>query len=139
MAQGINPRYIPAGGFKHKEAFALMKYQNDDGHVMWCWNSRDGITPFGITVPASIDQAASTYHHVDWYEDAFMPNFVPPVGMRIFTDKPGFDPSKDQFNLSVLVVTLEESIRFGEDAALRPWRPGPSPSGLLVPERRIIQ
>ena len=137
MAKGIEPRYIPANGFKQAEAFKLMKYQNDDAHVMWCWNSRDGITPFTIRVTAP-GVPVCDYTHTDWYEDVFIPNFVPPVGMRVFIDKPGYDPQKDPFNLSVLVVTLEDNIRFGEDAAMRPWRPAPSQSGLVIPERKIL-
>ncbi|HXE05809.1 MAG TPA: hypothetical protein VN579_07475 [Bryobacteraceae bacterium] len=36
-------------GFENAEAFMLMKYQSKDGTVTeLLWNSRDGVTPFGI-------------------------------------------------------------------------------------------
>lgn len=87
------------------EAFALMKYVNRaTGRVEWIWNSRDGVTPFGIDdplAPAELVKAhrarrkAKDYHpekdidpaimsHADWHEDVFLPNFIPTDGNRIF-------------------------------------------------------
>lgn len=74
--------------FQHHEAFKLMKYANQHGVVEWLWNSRDGVTPFGIAVAgiteARMDDERKTLRHVEWHSDVFMPFFVPPVGMRIF-------------------------------------------------------
>jgi len=103
-------------GMKHGESYALMKYQNDKaGRVEWLWNSRDGVTPFVI----SCDKT-SVASHADWHEDVFVPNFVPPVGMRIFVDgKPsihgGFEPS---------VVTVDAALqcKFAELAEKTPWQ-----------------
>lgn len=63
------------------EAYMLMKYVSDDSsEIEWLWNSRDGVSPFGVSSRVSKDIIS----HADWGEDAFVPNFVPPVGMRIF-------------------------------------------------------
>lgn len=87
------------------EAFALMKYVNRaTGRVEWLWNSRDGVTPFGIDDPLAPAEAlaahaerrgADDFHpekdidpsimtHADWHEDVFLPNFIPTEGNRIF-------------------------------------------------------
>ena len=87
------------------EAFALMKYRNPaSGRIEWLWNSRDGVTPFGIDDPLCPELAKNRYRermrardfkveeepdpasmsHVDWHEDVFLPNFVPTEGTRIF-------------------------------------------------------
>ena len=66
----------------HKEAFCLMTYAADDGsETETLWNSRDGVTPFGIS-----SVSGKSMHHVDWQEDKYCPDFVPPPGMRIFVD-----------------------------------------------------
>ena len=68
--------------YKHGEAYCLMKYVDEaTGEVEWLWNSRDGVTPFGIQ-----SRAGNIASHADWHEDVKAPNFVPPVGMRIFID-----------------------------------------------------
>lgn len=45
-------KYITSRTVKccHSEAFQLMLYRSGDGHEIWIWNSRDGVTPFGTTV-----------------------------------------------------------------------------------------
>lgn len=89
----------------HGEAFALMKYQNKvTGRVEWLWNSRDGVTPFVIDDPlvppgevqrfeqrrakGKVDEAHEpdprAMAHADWHEDAFLPNYVPTDGTRMF-------------------------------------------------------
>lgn len=87
------------------EAFCLMKYVNSaTGKVEWLWNSRDGVTPFGLE-DSWPDSMATMQHlarwsagerdlsanpdprmmqHADWHEDAFLPNFTPPIGFRVF-------------------------------------------------------
>lgn len=74
---------------QHGEAYCLMKYASKAGAIEWLWNSRDGVTPFGIG-PASDDNAML---HADWHEDSFAPNFVPPVGMRVFMSWSDAPPS----------------------------------------------
>lgn len=70
---------------RFSEAYMLMKYQNDAGtEVEWLWNSRDGVTPFSIGPKEGTPGLGNSLSHADWGEDAFVPNFVPPVGMRIF-------------------------------------------------------
>lgn len=90
---------------RYGEAFAYMKYVNDaSGRVEWLWNSRDGVTPFGIDDPLCppADRDAFRAHlaapgpdaeprrdpavmsHADWHEDVFLPNFIPTEGTRIF-------------------------------------------------------
>lgn len=63
------------------EAFCLMKYQAESGETEWIWNSRDGVTPFCITM-----KSGDEGRHADWPGDRYMPNHVPKVGERIFVD-----------------------------------------------------
>jgi hypothetical protein len=68
--------------YQHSEAFCLMKYRSDDGtEEEIIWNSRDGVTPFVITLPSG-----KTASHVDWHEDRRVPDYKPPVGSRMFVD-----------------------------------------------------
>lgn len=84
QSQG-NPNARPLTALRHVEGFKLMKYvSQDDGFVEWIWNSRDGVTPFGIG--DARDGAEAMMHHADWGEDAMVPNFIPPVGSRVFMD-----------------------------------------------------
>lgn len=76
MAGGDNVSYA------HKEAFCLMQYQDEvTKEIEILWNSRDGVTPFGIE-----SRAGNTAYHVDWRKDVCRPDFVPTPGMRIFVD-----------------------------------------------------
>lgn len=86
----------------HGEAFRLMRYANPvSGRTEWIWNSRDGSTPMAVidhyADPEAIEEYAAAIatsegvgdhpaimRHVAWHEDAFVPNFVPPLGMRVF-------------------------------------------------------
>lgn len=90
-----------------REAFHLLRYQNArSGRTEWLWNSRDGATPPAIVdhladpevieayaaalekaEPAEVKRLGNSpaiMQHVAWHEDSFVPNFVPPLGMRIF-------------------------------------------------------
>jgi hypothetical protein len=68
--------------YEHREAFCLMKYRSDDGtEEEIIWNSRDGVTPFVVTLPSG-----KTGTHVDWHEDRCVPDFKPSVGSRMFVD-----------------------------------------------------
>lgn len=65
------------GGYAHGEAFALMLYRDDTtGREEWIWNSRDGVTPFGV----------EGMKHADWFRDVRAPWHLPPIGSRIFVD-----------------------------------------------------
>jgi hypothetical protein len=70
--------------YQHGEAYCQMTYLADDGsgETETVWNSRDGVTPFVITL-----RSGKTAHHHDWSADQRMPeDWTPPSGMRIFTD-----------------------------------------------------
>ena len=65
---------------KHPEAFCLMTYKSDDGReAEVIWNSRDGVTPFVITL-----KSGRAGRHVEWHKDAYAPAHRPKVGDRIF-------------------------------------------------------
>lgn len=69
-------------GYRHAEAFCLMKYATKDGsEVEWLWNSRDGVTPFIIR-----SRAGNEMHHVDFWLDRPVPNYQPLPSERIFVD-----------------------------------------------------
>jgi hypothetical protein len=66
----------------HKEAFCLMQYRSKDGtESEQIWNSRDGVTPFGV-----LSRNGKQMYHVEWNNDEYDPYFVPPSGMRIFVN-----------------------------------------------------
>ena len=59
-----------------------MKYRSDDGtEEEIIWNSRDGVTPFVITL-----RSGKQATHVEWYNDRRVPNYSPKPGERIFVD-----------------------------------------------------
>lgn len=64
------------------EAFCLMKYKSrvSDAFEL-VWNSRDGVTPFGIRL-----RNGEEAEHVEWQRDQYLPNYVPAVGDRVFVD-----------------------------------------------------
>lgn len=69
--------------YKHPEAYCRMSYANGDRSVTEVlWNSRDGVTPYGI---GSADGTCELLH-VDWNKDKRDIFFVPPVGSRVFID-----------------------------------------------------
>lgn len=73
---------VKNGGYLHKEAYCLMKYASRDGsEVEWIWNSRDGVTPFGIH-----SRSGAEMSHVQWQFDIRIPNYQPLPGERIFVD-----------------------------------------------------
>lgn len=66
----------------HPEAFCLMKYRADDGSVEeLIWNSRDGVTPFVITM-----QNGKPGTHINWHEDVYAPGHQLKPGERYFAD-----------------------------------------------------
>ncbi|MCB8840196.1 hypothetical protein [Aurantimonas sp. VKM B-3413] len=119
------------------EAFCLMKYREpvDGGRVEWIWNSRDGITPFCVLDREQAGRSPREgerpilWQHVDWNEDVRVPNWIPPVGSRIFADIPDFDPAVDDHNVQTVVVDEEmqeqfrqRAERFQIDISKRPTR-----------------
>ena len=77
--------------YNHVEAFCLMKYQSKDGQITeMLWNSRDGVTPFGIR---SKDGTTELFH-VEWQRDVCCPDHKPQKGDRIFVD---LTPEKARF------------------------------------------
>jgi hypothetical protein len=84
-------------GHQHAEAFCLMQYECSPprttrfgpgtprpscGTVEWIWNSRDGVTPFGVNCRACGGEAM----HARWGEDQYAPDYTPPLGSRMFVD-----------------------------------------------------
>lgn len=68
--------------YQHAEAFCLMKYTSDDGtEEEIIWNSRDGVTPFVITL-----RSGKTAMHRDWGADQCVPDYKPLPGSRMFVD-----------------------------------------------------
>lgn len=86
MGVGIGHKH----GHQHGEAFCLMTYYcGTCSRRERLWNSRDGVTPFGIHCPdcAAIGEEHSIgMAHVDWATDRYAPDYRPYVGQRIFRD-----------------------------------------------------
>ena len=102
-------------GHKHAEAFNLMKYRSEDGtEEEIIWNSRDGVTPFSLTL-----KSGKPATHVEWDKDVYVPDYVPKPGDRIFID-----------------LTLEKALEYAR-RNLQRWHDdgdmdmyGPAPSAL---------
>lgn len=71
--------------YDHAEAFCLMLYQcNDCRKLEFLYNTRDGVTPFGIICKHCGGFDAL---HVAWGADVCIPNWTPPPGtLRLFKD-----------------------------------------------------
>ena len=68
---------------QHKEAFNQMLYICQEcGFLEILWNSRNGVTPFGI----SCRHCAGDALHKHWQLDHRMPDWTPTPGTRIFKD-----------------------------------------------------
>lgn len=66
------PRRTP-NGHNHAEAFCLMWYQcKDCGAKERIWNSRDGVTPFGMRCPSC---GRADYYHTYFGSDLYAPNW----------------------------------------------------------------
>lgn len=76
-------------GYQHGEAFCHMRYGTKDGATwMTVWNSRDGVTPFGMRHPRTGEDLT---HLPPWSADIFDPLHVPDVGAYVWID---LDPEK---------------------------------------------
>lgn len=88
-------------GHTHGEAFCLMTYScvgkhvpaapgsknfmdrtEGCGHREIIWNSRDGVTPFGMGCPS----CGGDLQHVSWSADVYTPNHKPNHGQGIWRD-----------------------------------------------------
>jgi hypothetical protein len=68
--------------YRHAEAYCLMTYTADDGSEQeTVWNSRDGVTPFVITL-----RSGKTASHLNWQADRRVPDHIPEPGSRMFVD-----------------------------------------------------
>lgn len=68
---------------RHAEAFKLMIYQCQQcGYAERIWNSRDGVTPFGVGCRHCGDDAM----HTSWRSDQYLPDHDPKPGDRYFRD-----------------------------------------------------
>lgn len=64
----------PKTEYQHKEAFCLMQYQCKHCHgTEILWNSRDGVTPFGIHCRI----CGGSMLHENWQADRFTPDHTP--------------------------------------------------------------
>jgi hypothetical protein len=79
----LGPRPSTSTGHFHTEAFCLMWYACECGHRERIWNSRDGVTAFGLVCPSCTEPKL---HHVNWNLDQYAPNHVPAVGQRVWID-----------------------------------------------------
>ena len=68
----------------HGEAFMVMTYECKAGHQFEIWNSRDGVTPFGVGCRTPGCSAPAT--HVNWPRDRYEPNHQLKPGDWFFRD-----------------------------------------------------
>lgn len=61
------------------EAYCVMKYRDTAGNEELIWNSRNGVTPFGIRSRQGFDAV-----HVDFHEDRYDPYHLVQLGERVF-------------------------------------------------------
>lgn len=66
----------------HKESYALMWYECSCGARLRAWNSRDGVTPFGI----NCSSCGGIMRHVDWNKDDKAYGHKPFPGQVVFRD-----------------------------------------------------
>lgn len=69
--------------YKAKERHALMWYACKCGHRERIWNSRNGVTPFGLMCPSC---GQLDLYHVDWQKDECSPEHKLHRGQRFFRD-----------------------------------------------------
>jgi hypothetical protein len=70
----------------HAEAFMLMNYACRDPecqHHEIIWNSRDGVTPFGMNCPSC---GGNELIHCNWKLDKYAPDHKPHAGQRVWID-----------------------------------------------------
>lgn len=68
--------------YLRSDAFVVMLFQSTDGReTEEVWNSRDGATPYTITL-----RSGAAAVHVQWSSMVPRPGYVPPPGSRVFVD-----------------------------------------------------
>lgn len=67
----------------YAEAYCLMWYACTCGHRELVWNSRDGVTPFGMLCPSC---GNATLNHVDWDLDKRSPKHELNFRQRFWRD-----------------------------------------------------
>jgi len=67
----------------HNEGFKLMWYACECGHTERIWNSRNGVTPFGLACPSC---GKPSLLHVAWGGDNYAPKHKCHKGQRFFRD-----------------------------------------------------
>lgn len=95
MKESLAQQILPLQKHNHGEAFALMTYECADlgttrtsgpnsvcGHREIYWNSRDGVTPFGMSCPS----CGGSLYHLNWKLDVYAPDHKPHPGQGVFRD-----------------------------------------------------
>lgn len=85
MSDQKQTRLTPRG-HRHAEAFCLMWYQCKQAtcrHLERIWNSRDGVTPFGMQCPSC---GESTMMHVAFGADLYAPGHKLRFGQKFWRD-----------------------------------------------------
>jgi hypothetical protein len=82
MTNTTEPRRT-ARGHLHAEAFCLMWYACECGHEERIWNSRDGVTPFGMQCPSC---GKPDMFHRFFGSDTYAPDHKPNRGQRVWID-----------------------------------------------------
>lgn len=67
----------------HNEAFKLMTYACVCGHRETIWNSRDGVTPFGMECQSC---GGMYLRHIDWKSDVYAPDHQLHKDQRFWRD-----------------------------------------------------
>ncbi len=70
-------------GHVHGEAFKLMIYACKCGHREVIWNSRDGVTPFGLNCPSC---GGLSLNHVEWSRGVYAPKHTLHQDQRFWRD-----------------------------------------------------
>lgn len=82
----MNAPRLTARGHMHAEAFCLMWYECRNracGHRERIWNSRDGVTPFGMQCPSC---GGNELLHAYFGSDLYAPEHVLRRGQRFWRD-----------------------------------------------------
>lgn len=111
----------------HGEAFHLMHYQCNKGHLTMIWNSRDGVTPFMLACP--VKDCGEDAQHVHWKLDRYNPAHVLKHGDFFFRD------GRPEEARAILRARLKSLRRHGDkyDYCFR------SPDGQPLTDEQIIE
>jgi len=115
--------------YRHGEAFCLMWYACQCGHRERIWNSRDGVTPFGLACPSC---GGTSLQHVDWRADERKPDHVLARGQRYFYDGTTHEAEKfierriEKFAEAghPIPPDIIKKLRYDAKAGVGEWLPG---------------